>query len=115
MFWWRSSSRLFGSRSCGTEERLHAGSPQRRELGRAAVPRHRRAVHVVPERVEVQVVAEPGAVHDLAELLEVGWFAVRGQAHHLVLVAVLGKPEELGDGRVVHAERVGEARPRRGS
>ena len=109
MFWWRSVDRLFGSRPRGTEERLHAVSPERREHGRAAIPCHRGTVGVVPEGVEVQVVSEPRAVHDLSEGIDIGWFAVRRQTHHLVLVAVVGKAEELCDRRVVDAERMGEA------
>ncbi len=50
--------RLVGAAAGGSEQGLHARPPERRQLGRAAVPRHRRTLDVVAEVVEPEVVAE---------------------------------------------------------
>ena len=107
MFWWRVSSGPSAA-TRGPEVAFHRRAPERRQLGRAAVPRHRGALDVVPEVVQVELVAEAVAPDDPAELVQVARLAVGGEAHHLVLVAVLGEAEVLRDGRVVDAEGVRE-------
>ena len=49
--------------------------------------------------------------HDLAHLCEVIWFAVGRQPHHFVLVAVVGKPDELRQRRIKNSERMGKVNP----
>ena len=91
-----------------SEVTFHRRTPQRRQLRRTAVPRHRGALDVVPEVVEAELVAEAVAPDDPAEDVQVLRLAVGGEAHHLVLVAVLGEAEVLRDGRVEDAEGVRE-------
>ena len=91
-----------------SEVAFHRRAPERRQLGRPAVPRHRGALDVVPEVVEAELVAEAVAPDDPAEDVQVLRLPVGGEAHHLVLVAVLGEAEVLRDGRVEDAERVRE-------
>ena len=90
------------------EVAFHRRTPERRQLGRPAVPRHRGALDVVPEVVEAELVAEAVAPDDPAEDVQVLRLPVGGEAHHLVLVAVLREAEVLRDGRVEDAEGVGE-------
>src|SRR5215470_16897541 len=47
-------------------------------------------------------------MHDLAHLLQESWLAVGCQSHDLVFIAVMRKPEPLGERRIKNAERVRE-------
>ena len=77
-------------------------------VGEPFRPRHVDALVVVREVVEVQL-EEVRRLHELAHLLAVDvGVAVRGEAHHLALVAVLREAQPLRDGRVEDAERVRE-------
>ncbi len=88
------------------------GREDQAHLRRPVVPGHLHAFRVVAEVVEVQL--EPpvvDGVNELPELVDVGRLAVRRQAHHLPLLAVAVKADELRDGRVEEAGRVRELDP----
>ncbi len=75
---------------------------------RPLVPGHVDALLVVQEVVEPQLEEVAFRADDPAHLVEEARGAVRGQAHHLALVAVLGEAEPLGDRGVEDPERVRE-------
>ena len=63
---------------------------------------------MVNEVIEVESYLVAGGADHLADLRYKARLAIGGEAHHLVLVAVLGEAEELGESGVEQAERVGE-------
>ena len=99
--------RLSGAR--GPQPRFHVVGKETPQLGRSRLPGHGRAFRMVDEIAQVHLVpnAAVGLQH-LAELVQVLGFAVRGQPHHLVLVAKLPEPQVLGERGVVHANGMGK-------
>ena len=92
-----------------TEQRFELRREDRADRRLAVLPRHLHAFRPVPEVRQVQL--EAAVVLQLDErldLADVARLAVRREAHHLELVAVVGKAEVLRDGEVEQAERVGE-------
>ena len=79
--------------------------------GRPVVPGHLDAPFVMFEVVQVELKAVSRRLDQLAE--EVGKFrlAIRGKAHHLVLVAIVGKAQVHGDGGVEEPKRVRVVHP----
>src|SRR4051794_27325406 len=100
--------RLVGLSARTSEDRFHPCSPKRRQFGRPTVPCHRRSVEVVAKRLQIEVITKPAAVDYPAELIEVGRLPVRSEAHDFVLVAILGKAEELRDSRVIDTKGMWE-------
>ena len=64
-----------------------------------------RAVMLEIFEAQAETDASVGA-HDAAKLIQISRLAVSGQAHDLVFVAKLAKPEILRHGGVIHAQRV---------
>src|SRR5262249_14967259 len=81
----------------GSERRLAAG------------PSHLDAFRVMAEVVEVEADLIAFDAHYVADLIDEAGLAVRAEAHHFVLVTVLGESEELRKGGVEQTERVWEA------
>ncbi len=75
---------------------------------RPLVPAHVHAFLVVDEEVEVELEDVALRTHDPPHLVEKARRAVRREAHHLALVAVLREAEPLGDRGVEDPERVRE-------
>lgn len=73
------------------------------------VPAHDHALIVMGEVTEVEADLIVMSADDVADLLEESRLAVSGESHHLVLVAILGEAEELGEGGVEETEGVREA------
>ena len=102
------SQRLVGAPR-GSEERFELRREYRTDRRLAVLPRHRHAVRRVAEVRQIQL--EPAIVEQADEVSKRADFArlaVRREPHHLELVAVLGKAEELRDGEVQNAERMRE-------
>ena len=102
--------RQLGARLARRPERLlHPVGEQAADRRRLLVPRHVDAFLVVHEEVELELEAVAVELHELAHLRqEALGVAVRREAHHLALVAVLREAEPLRDGRVEDPERVRE-------
>ncbi len=90
----------------GAEQLDHAVGVDPADRRRAVVPVHVDAFLVVREVVEAELEQGPVELDELAHLREVARLAVRREAHHLALVAVVRKAEPLGDGGVEDPERV---------
>src|SRR5216684_6658094 len=93
----------------GREQGFELGREDAPDHGVAALPGHVDAARVVAEVAEVET--ERPVVNQVDDLSEGGGEvggAIGGQAHHLVLVAVLHEAEILGDGEIEHPERMRE-------
>ena len=78
-------------------------------MRRAAGPSVVGALLVVTEVTQRELERAVGPeLHDAAHLGHVARLAVRREAHHLVLIAIVRKAEELGDRLIEDAERVRE-------
>ena len=99
-----------GARLARRPERLlHPVGEEAADRRRLLVPRHVDAFLVVHEEVELELEAVAVELHELAHLgQEALGVAVRREAHHLALVAVLREAEPLRDRRVEDPERVRE-------
>ena len=96
----------------GAQQLLERRREEIAEFRRAGGPRIGDALPVMPEIGEIE---RKGAIlcqfDDLAHRLHVRRRPVRREAHHLVLVAVIGKAEILGQSLIEDAERVREIYP----
>ena len=73
-------------------------------LRRAILPAVGDIVGVVSKVTQVQGKGTVGLdAHHLAHFIEVFRLAIGRQTHHFVLIAVMGKPDKLGDRRVKNA------------
>ena len=91
------------------EQLDHPVRPDPPQVRAPLAPRHVDAVRGVDEVGGVELVLPARSRPDeLPELLHVGGLPVRGEPHHLPLLAELVEPEELGDGGEEEAGRVGE-------
>ncbi len=91
------------------EQRLQLRREDRAERRLAILPGHLHALGPVPEVREVQL--EAAFIFQLNQRRDFPYvprFAVGSQAHHLELVAVVGKAEVLRDGQVEEAKRMGK-------
>src|SRR5947209_16339896 len=67
------------------------------DFRRAIFPRVGNVADMVPEKFQIQPEGSVGTnPHDLAKRIEKGRLAVGREAHHFVFVAIIRKPEELG-------------------
>src|ERR1022692_1307549 len=84
----------------------------REEIGkrrRASLPGVGRLVAVMAEVGEVQLeAAVRSELHDLAHLVQLAGLAVRREAHHLVLIAIVREAEILGQRLVEEPKRMRE-------
>ena len=74
--------------------------------GRAIVPRHVDALRMMCEIIEIETDLIASGADNIAYFINEPGLAVRGQAHHFVFVAVLGKAEVLGERGVEDPKRV---------
>src|SRR5205085_1361003 len=88
----------------GTESFCELVGEDATDYGRAFVPAHLDPFGVMPEVFEVEAEAPALVrVYDLAELIQESRLAVRRETHHLALVAVVRKAQELRGRRVEYA------------
>ncbi len=90
----------------------HLVREHRADRGLAIVPRHRDSLAVMQEVVEVQPDLVFFGADQFARLLGKSRLAVRGEAHHLVFVAVLGEAQKLRERRVEQSQRMRETERR---
>ena len=100
---------LGAGRAWRAEQLAHRVGEDAADRGRAAVPDHGHALGVVAKAVEVETIAAAGQeLDDPAHGGHLGRLAVGGEAHDLVLIAIVGKAQELRHRLVEEAERVGK-------
>ena len=86
-------------------EKIDQGTPiKRADLRRAILPGIRNVSDVVPKKFQVQSKTAIGLnADDFAKRFEKVRFAVRGESHHFVFVAVMRETEILGKRRIKNA------------
>src|SRR5258708_154013 len=75
----------------GTERFGHFVGISGAESWLTAIPAHVDALGVMDEVIEIETALIAGGSNDIADLLDEARLAIGGEAHHLVLITVLGE------------------------